>query len=147
MKKTISDRKALRIVDANINRLTEGLRVCEDVARFILSDAGATRRFKSLRHRIFEAAERIGADRKLLARFRNSEGDIGKASAAGEKKRDSVLDIFMANIKRGEESMRVLEEFAKLLNPFAADRFKKMRFELYSLEKGVIEKLQHLCNT
>jgi thiamine-phosphate pyrophosphorylase len=141
MKKTVTDGKILRIIDANTNRLTEGLRVCEDVARFILSDKEATRRFKSLRHRTFSAVKGLGADRKLLAEFRDTAGDIGNSSLASEKTRACVADIFKANVKRSEESMRVLEEFSKLSSAALADRFKKMRFELYSLEKRIIEKL------
>ncbi len=138
---TAADRKILRVVDANTNRLTEGLRVCEDIARFILSDSRAARRFKTLRHETFAAAECLGADKRLLAAFRDPDGDVGRVSIENENRRDSVRDIFRANIKRGEESMRVLEEFAKLSGSAPADKFKKMRFELYSLEKLIIEKL------
>jgi thiamine-phosphate pyrophosphorylase len=141
MKKTALDGKVLRVIDANANRLTEGLRVCEDVARFILSNKTATRRFKSLRHRAFLAVKQLGADRKLLAKFRNSEGDIGKKTLESEGRRSTIADIFKANIKRCEESMRVLEEFSKLSGAGRANKFKKMRFELYSLEKDVIERL------
>ena len=45
MKKTASDGRVLRVIDANANRLTEGLRVCEDTARFILNDKKATQSF------------------------------------------------------------------------------------------------------
>lgn len=141
MKKTVSNGKILRIIDANTNRLTEGLRVCEDVARFVLSDKDATRHFKSLRHRTFAAMQRLGADKKLLARFRDAGGDIGKSTLRSEGKRNSVSDIFKANIKRSEEAMRVLEEFSKLASTTLAGKLKKMRFELYSLEKKIIEKL------
>jgi hypothetical protein len=41
---------AIRIVDENLNRLSEGLRVLEDLARMILDDASLTQQLKSLRH-------------------------------------------------------------------------------------------------
>jgi len=141
MNKTLIDGKVLRVFDANTNRLTEGLRVCEDIARFILSDRETTRRFKSLRHKTFSAVKSLGVDKKLLTKFRDSEGDIGKSGFLGEKNRATVEDIFKANVKRSEEAMRVLEEFSKLSCERLANRFKKMRFELYSLEKKIIEKL------
>lgn len=141
MKKLFADKRIIRIIDANTNRLTEGLRVCEDIARFMLDDGTATGRFKSIRHRIFPAVKNLGADKKTLIRFRNSDGDIGRPSIKSEKSRNTAADVFKANIKRSEESMRVLEEFAKLSSSVSADRFKKMRFELYSLEKALIEKL------
>ncbi len=140
MKKPLTG-KIARIIDANTNRLTEGLRVCEDIARFMLDDRPATSRFKSIRHRAALAVKNLGADKKALTRFRDSDGDVGKTGIKSEKSRGTVADVFKANIKRGEESMRVLEEFAKLSNAVSADQFKKMRFELYSLEKALIEKL------
>ncbi|MFA6384789.1 MAG: hypothetical protein WCY10_05405, partial [Candidatus Omnitrophota bacterium] len=39
-----------RVIDANANRLKEGLRVCEEVARFILNDGRLTRGLKEIRH-------------------------------------------------------------------------------------------------
>lgn len=133
--------KIERIIDANTNRLTEGVRVCEDVARFALNDRLAVSRFKSIRHRASLIINAICGDKKSLVLFRDSEGDIGKASIKTEKSRKGISDIFKANIKRSEESTRVLEEFVKLSNPVLAGRFKKIRFELYSLEKTLIEKL------
>lgn len=141
MKKTPVDSRIIRIIDANANRLTEGLRVCEDITRFVLADTAKTGRFKKIRHKAFSAVRQMGADKRLLLRCRDSDGDVGKVSIKDEKRRRSVVDIFKANIKRSEESARVLEELAKLSNVTIADNFKKMRFELYSLEKAIIEKL------
>lgn len=133
--------KIFRIIDANANRLREALRVCEDTTRFILSEKKATQRFKSLRHKAFLAIKDFDDSKDILAKFRNSEGDVGKRTIKNETKRKNVADIFKANIKRAEESIRVLEEFSKLLKPQLSDRFKGMRFELYSLEKSVVERL------
>ena len=41
--------KLLRLIDANLNRSREGIRVCEDIARFVLNDKRITRSFKSLK--------------------------------------------------------------------------------------------------
>lgn len=142
MKKTASDGRVLRVIDANANRLTEGLRVCEDTVRFILDDKKAAQSFKLLRHRAFAAIKRLGADKKLLTAFRDSERDIGKNSIESETKRNTVSDVFKANIKRSEEAMRVLEEFSKLRSAALADNFKKMRFKLYSLEKKIIDDME-----
>ena len=141
MKKPFADKRIIRLIDANRNRLTEGLRVCEDIARFILDDKSATRRLKSIRHRALSAVKRLGADKRLLAKFRDSEADVGKTSIKSERRRNTLADLFRANAKRSEESMRVLEEFAKLSSAASADAFKQMRFELYSLEKSIVEKL------
>ena len=44
--------KIYRVIDVNLNRSREGLRVCEEVARFILNNKSITARFKALRHDI-----------------------------------------------------------------------------------------------
>jgi thiamine-phosphate pyrophosphorylase len=141
MKKEPLERRVIRIIDVNANRLTEGLRVCEEIARFVLDDIAATRRFKTLRHRVFSAVKELGVDKELLLKSRDSDNDIGKMSIKDERRRNDIADIFKANITRSEESIRVLEEFAKLSSAAIADKFKKIRFELYFLEKAVIEKL------
>jgi len=133
--------KIYRIIDANTNRLCEALRVCEDIARFILSDKKITQKFKLLRHRAISAIKKINSNEKILAKFREPKKDVGKKTIKSEAKRKDVVDIFKANAKRAEESVRVLEEFSKLLKPQLSDRFKGMRFELYSLEKSIIERL------
>ncbi|MBM3172271.1 MAG: thiamine phosphate synthase, partial [Chloroflexi bacterium] len=43
-------RQTLRIIDANCNRIGEGLRFLEDIARFILNDAQLSHRLKVTRH-------------------------------------------------------------------------------------------------
>ena len=52
-------RDLLRIVDANLNRSREGLRVCEEVVRFALEDARLTSEFKTLRHKISRSIKRF----------------------------------------------------------------------------------------
>lgn len=136
--------KILRLIDANVNRLREALRVAEDIARFILSDKKATRRLKLLRHRAYSNIKAFECSRKALSKFRLPERDIGRASIKSELKRSGIEDIFRANMKRAEESVRVLEEFSKLLKPPLSGRFKVMRFELYAIEKIIAKKLQAL---
>jgi thiamine-phosphate pyrophosphorylase len=122
----------LRLIDANLNRLSEGLRVLEDVARFMLSDATLSARLKELRHRLSEGNPSI---RTALLSSRDSSEDVG-AFAADAMQRSDVPDIVTANARRVTESLRVLEEFAKLpestLDPA---NFKKARFEMYDIER------------
>ncbi|MFQ5925353.1 MAG: thiamine phosphate synthase, partial [Dehalococcoidia bacterium] len=42
----------LRLIDANLNRISEGLRLLEDVARFLVNDAALSEQLKSLRHEL-----------------------------------------------------------------------------------------------
>jgi len=141
------NRKILRTIDANANRLTEGLRVCEDVTRFILEDRSGTRRLKLLRHKASSAVEKLTGGGDILLAHRDAAKDKGRKSASSEKIRKNAADIFKANIKRAEEAARVIEEFAKLAGRPDPEMFKDIRFELYSLEKGLVKKMRALCHS
>ena len=74
-----------RIIDANRNRIGEGLRFLEDVARFILNDRNVSEQFKSMRHIIVEGFHVINAD---LLSERDAEGDIGAGIDISHQQRD-----------------------------------------------------------
>lgn len=63
-----------------------------------------------------------------------------------EFKRTSYQDIFFANMQRVKESIRVLEEFSKLKNIDLATRIKKIRYDIYEIEKKVAQKISGLHN-
>lgn len=129
-----------RIIDANINRTKEGLRVCEEIARFTLDNRSLTLEFKKIRHRIEAILKRL-PNRAILIRERESLSDVGKNIALNELKRRDYRDIFFANIQRVKESIRVLEEFTKLINKDIALEFKKTRYLIYEIEKKGIAKI------
>jgi len=93
--------KINRILDANINRVKEGLRVSEEIARFILDDRKLTRDFKVARHSIDRALEGLPGAKELLLE-RKSESDVGKTIYVNELKRRSLSDIFFANMQRSK---------------------------------------------
>ncbi len=130
----------LRIVDANLNRAGEGLRVLEDIARFLLNDVELSERLKNLRH---ELRPRGGPLQSQLLNARDSSGDVAAfAEVTAEGERSDAASIVTANSKRVQESLRVLEETAKL-HPLALDwtQFKRARFAVYELERNLISKL------
>jgi thiamine-phosphate pyrophosphorylase len=125
--------KILRMMDANLNRATEGLRVAEDVVRFVLDDDKLTAKLKNIRHEVVKQAKVISCQ---LSVVRDVKGDVGsKRSTKSEGRRTNIVDVFMANIKRAEESVRVFEETSKLFDQKLAPKFKKIRFELYDIER------------
>jgi len=134
-----------RIIDANINRAKEGLRVCEEITRFILDSRSLTEGFKKIRHQIDTLLKGIASSAGLL-KARESLKDVGRNISAGELKRRGLEDIFFANIQRIKESLRVLEEFSKLENIKIAVRFKKLRYSIYELEKKVAREIRSLCH-
>jgi thiamine-phosphate pyrophosphorylase len=135
-----------RILDANINRLKEGLRVCEEIIRFILCDKALTADFKRIRHGI-DGLIKVFINPASLLLCRKSLRDIGQNIYINELKRSNCYDLFFANIQRAKESLRVLEEFSKLKSSDAAKGFKKIRYRLYEIEKKAackIAPLRHL---
>jgi thiamine-phosphate pyrophosphorylase len=138
-----------RIVDANINRLGEGLRVLEEFARMTLNDTVLTQKLKDMRHRaVINDVELY----KKLVKSRDAAGDVGSSmEASDESNNREPQEIIFANAKRAQESLRVLEEMAKVPSlGLDSERFRKARFELYNVEKELIarvlrkEKLQRL---
>lgn len=136
---SLSREKLSRILDANFNRTKEGLRVCEDICRFVLDDETLTRQFKNVRHQLTKILAYLGFRR--LVKARAIESDVGKGSSKTELRRKEISDIFYANLQRAKESMRVLEEFSKLVNLKSAVAVKGLRYKIYALEKKVIRKL------
>ncbi len=67
-------------------------------------------------------------------KFRNVSGDPLKKSLQSENKRTNINDILIANLKRGQESARVLEESFKLLDIEESEKYKHIRYKLYDLE-------------
>ena len=131
-----------RIIDANLNRAREGVRVTEEVARLYFDDAKLSAKFKRLRHELTRVAKRNFDQEKLLS-FRDSEKDVGADSMGSlEKRRADLESIIQANLRRSQEATRVLEEFGKLINPDSAKSFKRIRFRLYTLEQKILRLLQ-----
>jgi hypothetical protein len=119
----------LRVVDANLNRLKEGIRVIEDIARYVHNDKDLASSLKKLRHLC-----RIEPLEALLA-SRDSINDVLRPTMQSEMNRTDLRSILIANYKRGQESSRVLEELYKIVEPDMSERFKQIRYELYTLEK------------
>jgi thiamine-phosphate pyrophosphorylase len=134
-----------RIIDANVNRAKEGLRVCEEIVRFILEDRGLTSQFKRARHTIDSLVGDLALKTALLEK-RDVTTDVGRNIHAHEMNRKDIRDVFLANLQRAKESIRVLEEFSKLKNTRVALGFKKIRYGVYSLEQKTIKKIDSKRN-
>lgn len=142
-----------RLIDANLNRLREGIRVVEDIARYIFNDFTLASKLKILRHRTkisdFAMIE-------SLMKSRDINNDILKDSTKSERNRHNLTDIVIANFKRSEESARVLEEIFKLdsikiaesalesseENKALCEIFKAIRYELYDIEIAFLDAMQ-----
>jgi thiamine-phosphate pyrophosphorylase len=135
------------MIDANLNRSSEGLRVLEDVARFVLNDAEFSQRLRSLRHGL---AHEIKVPSVRLLSHRDSEHDIGspyskdKEPSMKTTSLQDLADLVTANAKRVEESLRVIEELAKLpelSSTLNSASFERTRFATYRLERELISRI------
>lgn len=130
----MSQISVLRILDASLNRATEGLRVVEDHARFVLDDSFLTRTAKTLRHDLTAASIVITtADRHAA---RDTQRDVGtRISTAAESERLDAWGVCAASFKRAEQSLRSLEEYGKIVSTEFAGQCESLRYRLYTLEK------------
>ena len=134
----VSNQAMWRILDANLNRALEGLRVIEDYLRFIRNDPLLSQRTKTLRHDLVNTLRTEGVGAVQLYQARDIEGDVGTQNIArDEYDRDSRKDMLEANFQRIQQSTRCLEEYSKLFSPTAAGRFESLRYESYALGRLV----------
>jgi len=121
-----------RVIDANLNRLKEGIRVVEDLLRYLHNDQVLSKKLKSIRHLAkFD-------DTNALLKHRDSINDVLRPSTKSELDRKDLKSIVIANFKRAQESSRVLEELFKLYDATQSENYKHIRYELYDLEKEII---------
>jgi thiamine-phosphate pyrophosphorylase len=122
-----------RIIDANLNRLREGIRVVEDIYRYIYNNKEISSKLKSIRH-----TARVSNYHELIE-ARDILNDCLKGTTDSEKNRTNLESIVIANFKRAQESARVLEELLKLSDSNESAKFKSIRYELYNLEKIIVK--------
>lgn len=127
-----------RIMDANVNRAREGLRVCEDLLRFALNDKTLTHSLKRNRHELTQILLALPGKGQILPMSRDSRKDVGKKSYIRNKSNIGLKSILISNFKRTEESLRVLEECSKLIAHKLIPKFQSLRFRIYELEKKAI---------
>ena len=122
-----------RVIDANLNRLKEGVRVVEDLMRYLHNNKELSKKLKSIRHlAVYE-------DIDALLEHRDSINDVLRPTTQSELNRTDLKSIIIANFKRAQESSRVLEELFKLQSVKDSENFKHIRYELYDLEKEVMK--------
>lgn len=122
-----------RILDANLDRAREGLRIIEEWCRFGLDDRQLVAECKQMRQEIasFHSTE--------LRKARDTATDTGTTlTHPQEEQRRGVEHLLQANLCRVQEALRVLEEYGKLYNSEMGIAFKKMRYRVYILESRLL---------
>ncbi len=130
-----------RIIDANLNRAREALRVMEEYARFVLDDAALTEATKEARHDLASAVRHLEGRTKGLAggpfiAGRDIVGDVGREIAGRtEYERSGARDVAVAAGRRLGEALRAIEEYGKTLDPEFAATIETLRYRGYELER------------
>jgi len=131
-----------RIIDVNLNRIGEGLRLLENLARLLLNDATLSQQLKTMRHSLITSDWSFN---QQLLQSRDSESDVGINIKAPEQARPrELLQVGVANARRVQEALRTLEELAKIPDTtpkLNSEKFKQARFSLYTIERTLISKL------
>lgn len=129
----VGSQAAWRVIDANANRASEGLRVVEEYARFVLDDAHLTQLCKQIRH---ELQAILAPWRAELLVARDTTGDVGTTlTTALEYQRATLRDVVQANLNRVAQALRCLEEYAKLLQAERAAQLESLRYRVYTLAR------------
>jgi thiamine-phosphate pyrophosphorylase len=127
-----------RILDANLDRAREGLRIIEEWCRFGLNSASMAAECKQMRQ------ELASWHSQELRASRDTPGDPGtELTHPREEQRSSIQHLLQANLCRVEEAMRVLEEYGKLYDPDMGTTFKQMRYQVYILESNLLAYRRH----
>ncbi len=131
----VVDGKILRVMDANFNRLRDGLRVIEDTIRFVYEN-NLYVEIRNLRRNLYKIID-LGYISQI--RSRSVETDKGKNSK--QSKHKNLRSLLMSNFSRCSESLRVLEEYSRLTSPKVTAKIKSVRFKLYKIEKKIVYEL------
>ena len=119
----------LRLLDANLDRAREGLRVVEDWCRFGMNRTDLVARLKDLR-------QRLGLlHQSRYKQARHTAGDVAAGMAhPAQEQRLQPEQVLAANCGRVQEALRVLEEFGRGVDPQLVAEAAAIRYALYDLE-------------
>lgn len=128
-----SDNRIAQLIDANLDRAREGLRVMEDWCRFGLQRSDFSIQIKNWRQQL--GVHHHNIYRK--ARLTSKDPAMG-VSHPFQKVRSTPEAIFIANSSRVQEALRVIEEFTRITDPKLCEIATKIRYESYEIEMKVL---------
>ncbi len=123
------DLRIYQIIDANLDRAREGLRVLEDWARFGLGKEKYVERIKNFRHI-------LGKNHlEVYKQSRNHIEDKCKGLSHKEQSnKKTSKQIISFNSGRVQEALRVIEEFSRSHNHELSKIASEIRYEIYTIE-------------
>jgi len=132
------DLRIYQIIDANLDRAREGLRVLEDWARFGLGKEKYVEKIKNFR-------QILGKNHlEVYKQSRNHIEDKCKGLTHQEQiNRNTSEKIISSNSGRVQEALRVIEEFSRLHNHELSKIASEIRYEIYTLEIDLLSFSKH----
>ena len=129
----VEDLRIFQIIDANLDRAREGLRVLEDWARFGLGKNDCVIKIKNFR-------QILGKHHlEVYKQSRNYVEDECKGLIHQEQKnRKTPEQIISSNSARVQEALRVIEEFSRHNNHELSKIASEIRYEIYALEINLL---------
>jgi len=127
--KDAEDLRIYQIIDANLDRAREGLRVLEDWARFGLGKEKYVEKINNFRQ--FLGKNHL----EVYKQSRNNIEDKCKGLTHQEQfNRKTSEQIISSNSGRVQEALRVKEEFSRQHNHELSKIASEIRYEIYTLE-------------
>ena len=125
----------IRVLDANANRASEGLRVVEEYFRFVRQDRYLSSECKQIRHELTSLMAQLDVDLRV---GRDAERDIGRETQTEQEyQRVDLEAVLTANLSRLQQALRCLEEYGKIIAPKVAQGLENLRYRSYTLERAI----------
>ena len=127
--KECDDLRIFQIIDANLDRAREGLRVIEDWARFGLGKNNCVARIKNFR-------QILGKNHLYI--YKQSRNYIQDQCQGlthkDQTNRKTPEQIISSNSARVQEALRVIEEYSRTHNDALSKIASEIRYEIYNIE-------------
>jgi thiamine-phosphate pyrophosphorylase len=130
----------MRIIDVNINRLDESLKVIEDFIRFHLENKPLLLHIRSIRSDFLRLKRSLPLT-KIIA-TRQSKKDPGRKASFDSQAKKKIIETILSNLSRAKESSRIIEETLKTMDMRLSNMAKRIRFQIYDLEKEMVVHVQ-----
>ena len=133
------DPQLARILDANANRIREGLRTAEDYVRFLIGDLQQAGRLKLARQTVTEILRGVPGLEASLIESRNVGADPMRPAnwkdVLRRIEKESPLEVAQRGLKRAQEGLRVVEENLRGYDAERAEQIARLRYLAYESEQ------------
>ncbi len=130
-----------QLIDANLDRAREGLRVIEDWSRFGLNNKDFVIILKDWRQQLGQHHY------EFYKKARSTINDKGAGlKHPAQSNRIQPKEIVAANFARVQEALRVLEEFTRKTHPELSTISADIRYKIYDLEIDILKASNNKIN-